>query len=146
MKNQLLMILFVFVGSVMYTPATAQSLSVTEIEQSIKAEGQYAILISNARYFQAAVRTGQNLVAKNPELNFDIVLIGPVVKDLAKDESLKPSIEVSEKTGIRLVVCEAAMQHFELKQSDYHHSIQFTPDGFIYLFGLQESGYKTLTL
>ncbi|MBJ7880191.1 DsrE family protein [Gelidibacter salicanalis] len=146
MKNQFLMILFVFVGSVMYTPATAQSLSVSAIENSVKKDGKYAILVSNARYFEAAVRTGEGLKAKSPEMDFEVVLVGPVVKDLATDESLKSSIKTSEASGIRIVVCEAAMNHFKLKQTDYDATITFTPDGFVYMFGLQESGYKTITL
>ncbi|TYB78853.1 DsrE family protein [Bizionia myxarmorum] len=146
MRNKFLMILFVFVGSVFYTKTTAQSLSVEAIENSIKKDGKYALLVSNARYFQAAVMTGKGFKANNPKMDFEIVLIGPVVKDLAKDESLKSFIETSEKVGIRLVVCEAAMNHFELKNGDFHNSIQFSPDGFVYMFGLQESGFKTITL
>ncbi|HLV13907.1 MAG TPA: DsrE family protein [Xanthomarina sp.] len=146
MKKQFLMILFVVVGSLFYSPMMAQSLSVSDIENSVKKDGNYAILVSNSRYFQAAVRTGVGLKASNPELNFEVVLIGPVVKDVATDESLMSTIETSEKAGIRLVVCEAAMNHLKLKKSDFHSSIAFSPDGFIYLFGLQENGFKTITL
>ncbi|MCK0125361.1 DsrE family protein [Gelidibacter sp. F2691] len=140
-----LMILFV-VGSVVYTPANAQSSSVLEIENAIKKDGKYALLVSNARYLQAAVRTGESLKTNAPEMDFEVVLVGPVVKDIVTDESLIKTIEQSKKLGIRLVVCEAAMNHMQLKKSDYHSAIEFTPDGFIYLFGLQESGYKTITL
>lgn len=139
------MILFV-VGSVVYTPANAQSSSVLEIENAIKKDGKYALLVSNARYLQAAVRTGESLKTNAPEMDFEVVLVGPVVKDIVTDESLIKTIEQSKKLGIRLVVCEAAMNHMQLKKSDYHSAIEFTPDGFIYLFGLQESGYKTITL
>ena len=146
MRNQFLMVLFVFVGSVLYTPAMAQSLSVSAVEQSIKEDGKYAILVSNARYFQAAVMTGEGLKTKHPKLDFEVVLIGPVAKDLATDESLKTFIEISEKVGVRIVVCEAAMNHFAVKKSDYHASIEITPDGFVYFFGLQENGFKIISL
>ncbi|MEO8934625.1 MAG: hypothetical protein ABI295_09965 [Xanthomarina sp.] len=146
MRNQFLMVLFVFVGSVLYTSASAQSLSVSAVEDSVKKDGKYAILVSNARYFQAAVMTGEGLKANHPKMAFEVVLIGPVAKDLATDEGLISFIEISEKVGIRIVVCEAAMNHFEVKKSDYHTSIETTPDGFIYFFGLQENGFKTITL
>lgn len=146
MKNQFLMILFVFVGSVFYTPVSAQSLSVTAIENAVKKDGKYAMLVSNARYFQAAVRTGEALKANSQDLDFQVVLIGPVVKELATNGELKSSIKASEKAGIRIVVCEAAMHHFKLKHNDFHKSIAFTPDGFVYMFGLQESGFKAITL
>ena len=79
-------------------------------------------------------------------MDFEIVVISAVAKDLATDESLKSFIEISEKVGIRIVVCESAMNHFGVKKSDYHPSIETTPDGFAYMFGLQESGYKTISL
>ena len=146
MRNQFLMVLFVFVGSVLYTTATAQTLSISDIENSIKADGKYAILVPNARYFQAAVMTGKELKGNNPKIDFEIVIISAAAKDLATDENLTSFIEISEKVGIRIVVCESAMNHFEVKKSDYHRSINTTPDGFAYIFGLQESGFKTITL
>lgn len=146
MRNQFLMVLFVFVGSVLFTSATAQSLSVSDIENSIKKDGKYAILVPNARYFQAAVMTGKELKGKNPKIDFEIVIISAAAQDLATDENLISFIEITEKVGIRVVVCESAMNHFGVKKSDYHSSINTTPDGFAYIFGLQESGFKTITL
>ncbi|MEO5790166.1 DsrE family protein [Gelidibacter sp.] len=146
MKNQFLMIAFILVGSVFYTAVSAQSLSVSDIENSVKNDGKYAILVPNARYFQAAVMTGKELKTNNPKMDFEIVLISAVAKDLATDESLKSFIEISEKMGVRIVVCESAMNHFGVKKSDYHPSIKTTPDGFAYMFGLQENGYKTISL
>ncbi len=146
MRSQFLMIVFIFVGSVIYAPASAQSLSVSDVEKSIKADGKYAIMVPSSPYFQAAVMTGKELKGKNPEIDFQIVLVSAVAKNLATDETLKSFIEISEKAGIRIVVCEAAMDHFGIKKSDYHNSIKTTPDGFAYLFGLQENGYKTFSL
>ena len=146
MRNQFLILVFVFVGSVLYTPAQAQSLSVSAVENAVKKDGKYAILVPNARYFQAAVMTGKTLKTNNPKMDFEIVVISAVAKDLATDESLKSFIEISEKSGVRIVVCESAMNHFGVTKSDYHPSIQTTPDGFAYMFGLQESGYKTISL
>ena len=146
MKNHFLITLLVFVGSIVYTPMQAQSASVASVENAVKSTGKYAILVPNARYFQAAVMTGKTLKENNPKMDFQIVLISAVVKDLVADESLMTFIEMSEKAGIRLVVCEFAMKHFEVKKSDYHNSIHTTPDGFAYLFGLQEMGFKTISL
>ncbi|TXE07367.1 DsrE family protein [Gelidibacter salicanalis] len=143
---RLFLMILVVVGSAVFTPTNAQTSSVIESENSVKKDGKYALLVSNARYFQAAVRTGESLKANAPEMDFEVVLVGQVVKDIVTDVSLTKTIELSKKLGIRLVVCEAAMNHMQLKKSDYHSAIEFTPDGFIYIFGLQESGYKTITL
>lgn len=121
-------------------------MSVSAIENSIKEDGKYAILVANARHFQVAVMTGEALKTDHPVLDFEIVLIGSVVKDVATDESLQSFIRSSEKAKVRIVVCELAMNHLGMKQSDYHAYISFTPNGFTYIFGLQESGFKTITL
>ncbi|OBX26564.1 hypothetical protein LX77_00859 [Gelidibacter algens] len=62
-------------------------------------------------------------------MDFEIVIISAAAKDLATDESLISFIDISENLGIRIVVCESAMNYFEVKKSDYHKSIETTPDG-----------------
>ncbi|MDG4951438.1 hypothetical protein NLM59_10945 [Weeksellaceae bacterium KMM 9724] len=147
MKNHILVILFLMIGSFLNTTnLSAQNLSLNEVENSIKADGKYALLVSNARHLQAAVMTGEELKSQHPNLDFQIILIGPVVKDLAEDKSLEPSILKSQKLDIRIVVCEFAMNHLGVKKSQYHPYINTTPNGFTYIFGLQENGYKTITL
>ena len=147
MKNQILAILFLIIGSFLSTnQLSAQSLSLTEVENSVKADGKYAILVSNARHLQAAVMTGEELKNQNPNIDFQVVLIGPVVKDLAEDKTLEPTIIKSQKLGLRIVVCEFAMQHLGVKKSQYHPYVDTTPNGFTYIFGLQENGFKTITL
>lgn len=146
MNNQFLIALFVFVGSVFYTSANAQSISVLAIENSVKKDGKYALLVSNANYFSPAVISGAEMKANHPKMKFEIVLVGPVVKDLADDPNLISFIEISEKAGIRIVVCEFAMKKMGVTKADYPSSIETTPDGFVYLFGLQENGFKTISL
>ena len=147
MKNQILAILFLIIGFFLNTnQLSAQSLSLTEVENSIKRDGKYAILVSNARHLQAAVMTGEELKSKHSKIDFEVVLIGPVVKDLAEDKSLEATVLKSKDLGIRLVVCEFAMNHLGVKKSQYHSYVDTTPNGFTYIFGLQENGFKTITL
>jgi intracellular sulfur oxidation DsrE/DsrF family protein len=120
MKNHFLITLFVFVGSVLYTPVLAQSISVSAVENAVKKNGKYAILVPSANYFQAAVMTGKTLKAKYPKSDFHIVLISSVVKDLATDESLKSFIEMSEKAGIHLVVCDESLQNKKIRVPQFH--------------------------
>lgn len=146
MKKQFLIILLVIAGFVFQTPVSAQTLTVNQVENSIKNNGKYALLVTNARHFEAAVMTGEELKTQHPKIAFEIVLIGPIVKDLATDKSLLPFVTMSEKLGVRIVACEFAMQHFGVAKSQYHPSIETTPNGFTYIFGLQENGFKTITL
>ena len=93
-----------------------------------------------------SVMTGEEYKTKSSNIQFEIVLIGEVVKDLAEKEDLKHFIQKAEKAGIKIVVCEFAMEKLGVKKSQYQPSILTTPNGFTYLFGLQELGFKTITL
>lgn len=146
MKNRFWITVLVFVAAVLYTPVMAQTASTAAVENAVKKDGKYAVMVPSANYFQAAVMTGQTLKAKYPKAEFQIVLISAVVKDVATEESLKSFVEMSEKAQIRLVVCEFAMMHLKMKKEDYHPSIFTTPDGFAYMLGLQEMGFKTISL
>ena len=146
MKNQtlitILFILTVFVPVKIY----AQHSATLSVENTIKKKGKYAILVQNEPHFMASVMTGEEYKAKSKSIQFEIVLIGSIVKDLAEKETLKPFIEKARNSGIKIVVCEFAMEKLGVKKSQYPSSVLTTPNGFTYIFGLQESGFKTITL
>lgn len=146
MKKHLVIIALFLVASTTFSTVNAQQMSVQQIENSIKKKGKYAILVQNSKHFMASVNTGERYKATSEKIQFEIVLIGEVVKDLAEKDELKPFVEKAEKSGIRIVVCEFAMDKLDVKKSDYHPSILTTPNGFTYLFGLQENGFKTIQL
>lgn len=147
MKKHLLVFAFLAFGSATFSTVHAQTNTQgNPIENAVKKDGKYAILVRNVSHLKASIMTGEELKRQHPKLQFEIVLIGEVVKDLAVDESLKPFIENSAKLGIKLVACEFAMEHFAIKKTDYLTSVETTPNGFKYIFGLQEMGFKTITL
>lgn len=73
-------------------------------------------------------------------------MAGPVVKELAENGSLKESIEIAKKYGIKLVVCEFATNRLDIKKADYPSYIQTTPNVYRYMFDMQEIGFKVLSL
>ena len=148
MNSRKIVLLFAIMAfSVGFTQnLNAQTLSVEKIENSIKKNGKYAILVQNANHLMAAVMSGEEYKKKSTKIQFQIVLIGAVVKDLATNKELIPFIEKAELLGIRIVVCEFAMKMLSVEKSSYHHSVFTTPNGFSYLFGLQENGFKTIAL
>lgn len=73
------------------------------VENSIKNDGKYALLVQKRPHFMAAVQSGEKYKSKSNKIQFEIVLISEVVEDLATN-------------------------------------------GFTYLFGLQENGFKTISL
>ena len=97
----------------------AQEQNVNQIENSIKNNGKYALLVQNSKHLMASVMTGEAFKNKSEAIQFEIVLIGKVVKDLATDEKLKSVVMKAEKLGIRIVVCEFAMNKLGVVKSDY---------------------------
>jgi len=146
MKKQILIFTFLVLTLSTSFSVNAQEQHVNKIENSIKNDGKYALLVQNSNHFMASVMTGEEYKTKSDDIQFEIVLIGKVVKDLAVNETLIPLIEKAKKLGIRIVVCEFAMNKLGIKKSDYHSYVQTTSNGFTYLFGLQENGFKTISL
>lgn len=146
MKKQIIIIALFLLGITLFNDVKAQNLTTSQVENAIKKDGKYALLVQNSKHFMVSVMTGEEYKTENPDIQFEIVLIGEVVKDLAEKEDLKPFIEKAQKAGVKIVVCEFAMEKLGVKKSQYQPSILTTPNGFTYLFGLQELGFKTITL
>ncbi len=146
MRKQILAVALLLFGITFTSSLSAQQVAVESVEKAVKADGKYAILVQNPMHLMASVMTGAEYKSKDKAVQFEIVLIGQVVKDLAENKELESTIQSAEKSGIRLVVCEFAMNKLGVKKSQYHPSIYTTPNGFTYLFGLQELGFKTITL
>ena len=146
MKKQIIFIALFLLWITLFNDVKAQNLTTSQVENAIKKDGKYALLVQNSKHFMVSVMTGEEYKTENPDIQFEIVLIGEVVKDLAEKEDLKPFIEKAQKAGVKIVVCEFAMEKLGVKKSQYQPSILTTPNGFTYLFGLQELGFKTITL
>lgn len=146
MKKQFLIVALLVLTLSISVSVNAQEQNINQIENSIKNDGKYALLVQNSNHFMASVMTGEEFKNKSGNIQFEIVLVGKVVKDLATDEKLKSVVMKAEKLGIRIVVCEFAMNKLGVKKSDYPSYVQTTSNGFTYIFGLQENGFKTINL
>ncbi|MCP9770991.1 hypothetical protein EGI22_24055 [Lacihabitans sp. LS3-19] len=120
--------------------------AIDNIEKSIKVDGKYAILAGNYKHFEGSVRTGLRMRNGNPDLQFQIVLIGMVVKEITTDEHLLALVEDCKTAGIQIVICQNAMKALSVTKADLHPYIETTSSGFLYMFGLQENGFKVITL
>ncbi len=146
MKRNFLVLVLVLVSSITFSTVKAQEKSPQQIENSIRKNGKYAFLVQTSRHFIAAVETGERFKAKSKKIKFEVVLAGPVVKDLTTGTELKPYVEKAEKAGIKIVVCENSMAHLGVKKSELAPSVLTTRYGFTYFLGLQENRFKTIQL
>lgn len=146
MKKQLLPFLLILITSLACISAHAQDNASHAVENAIKKNGKYAFLVQNSRHFVAAVETGERFRAKSAKIKFEVVLVGPVVKDLVTDKELLLIVEKAKKTDVKIVACERAMAYFGVKKSELDPSVKTTSYGFTYFLGLQEMGFKTIEL
>lgn len=116
MKKQIIIIAIFLLGITLFHDVKAQSLTTSQVENAIKKNGKYALLVQNSKHFMVSVMTGEEYKVKSPKIQFEIVLIGDVVKDLAENPELKPFIEKAQKTGVKIVVCEFAMNKLGVKK------------------------------
>lgn len=128
------------------TSINAQSNKERTLEYPIQKDGKYALLVDKANYLMGAINSGVSFKEQSNQVKYEIVLIGPVVKELTTNKEFMPFIEKAASNNIRIVVCESAMKKHNLHHQDFHPSIYFTPNGFQYLWGLQDDGFKTIEL
>lgn len=125
----------------------AQSHSIEKVNQAaMKKEGRYAIMVDNSNYLMASIAAGEMYKEYSNDIQFEVVLIGAVVKALADDKNLIPFVERAEKSGVRIVACKFAMDKLGVKTSDLPSSVEVTENGFTYYFGLQELDFNTIAL
>lgn len=146
MGKHFLAVVLISLASVTFSTVKAQDKSPQQIENSIRKKGKYAFLVQTSRHFIAAIETGERFKAKSTKIKFEVVLAGPVVKELATGTELKPYVEKAEKAGIKIVVCENSMAHLGVKKSELAPSVMTTRYGFTYFLGLQENRFKTIQL
>ena len=144
--KKLTVILLSVMAALFTAQLSAQELTVAEIENSIKADGKYAMLVRNAEHLQASVKTAAGLIKDNPGLDFQIVVCGPLVKDVAGDAATRELMDRAEKEGVIVLACGISMKKFNISAADLPRTVQVTENGLLYIFGLQENGYKTITL
>lgn len=139
-----LLLIILLVGN--YSISAQSTDAIDKIEKSIKSDGKYAILAGNYKHFEGSVRTGLRMRQGNPKLQFQIVMIGMVVKEITTDEHLLALVEDCKTAGIEIVICENAMKALKVTKADLHPYIETTSSGFLYMLGLQENGFKVINL
>lgn len=124
--------------------ANTTQLENNQIEQSyqLKKKGKYAIMVQNKMMLMSSIMTGQEMLKNNPKSTFEIVMIAAAVKDIAEDNELKEMMKKANAAGIKFTSCEFAMNKLGVNKSQYLEFVQTTPNAFIYLFELQEKGFK----
>ncbi|MDN6279747.1 MAG: DsrE family protein [Psychroflexus sp.] len=78
--------------------------------------------------------------------NFEIVIWSGVVKDLKKGSELAQFIETQMEEGLKVSVCQIALDYFEMSAQDIPQKMQVVPDAYVRLFELQALGYNLIVI
>lgn len=131
-------------------PAIAQppgADQITTTEDSIKSDGRYAVLVSTSQHLNAAVTTGRQFKSKSPNIDFQVVTCGQVVKDIATDPGVKDAARRAvADNDLTILACGMSIRQLGVDPAELPPETPVTENGLTYLFGLQEQGYKSIAL
>lgn len=106
---------------------------------------KYAILVQSTKNLRASIMTASEMKKDNPAIAFEIVIMGQMVQEL-NDKDLRATLDAANKAGIKLVVCEFALQVYGVELKDLPSYFTGTPNAHKYMFQLQEKQYNTLSI
>ena len=138
------MVFFILGAQVLH----AQSVpTVQKVENSLRKNGRYAMMVMNVQHFNAALLTGKALHQRSPKIRFQIIACGSLVKELAENSELKKEVaKATQQSGHQVVICGLSIKQFNVNTADLPTEAVITDNALLYSFGLQEMGYKTLIL
>jgi len=144
MKKYIILIAILFFG-INSTLAQTET-EISNIENTIVKKGKYALLVKKAQHLKAAILTGNDFKNRSEKIDFQIVVCGQLVKEITKDQELQQLITKATANGLKILACGLSIKQLSVDKEELPKSMAITQNGLIYMFGLQEKGYKTITL
>lgn len=146
MKSYIILILTLLTfGAENLNAQTTENIQKTE--QAIHKKGKYALLVMKVQHLKAAIQTGIEFKTKSRKIDFQIVTCGELVKEISLDKALQNLIHNAvNQHGLKILVCGLSITQFKVDKTLLPEETHLTENGLIYMFGLQEQGYKTVIL
>ncbi len=135
----------VLIGATTVVNATNLTHAKNESALQVTTGDKYAILVQSTKNLRASIMTGSEMKQANPALTFEIVIMGQMVQEL-NDKELRPILDGANKAGIKLVVCEFALQVYGVDLQNLPAYFVGTPNAHKYMFQLNEKQYNTLSI
>ncbi|MCP1996472.1 DsrE family protein [Flavobacterium sp. HSC-61S13] len=143
MKKTLIIAGIALLGFAQMTEAAVASK--TNLEQTVEGK-KFAILVQSVKSLRSAIMTATEIKQANPKVDFEIVIMGQMVQELATDKDLQEAFKIAEQYGVQLRVCEFAMKVYGVSMDSINPYIKGTPNAHKYMFQLQERGYNVLSI
>lgn len=142
-------IIIIFSLSLLVTSnANAQSVeNIQKTENSIRKNGKYALLVMKAQHLKAAIQTGIKFKTKSEKIEVQIITCGELVKEISQNVELQNLIkDAVSQYGLNILICGLSIEQFKVDKNLLPKETPVTENGLIYMFGLQENGYKAIVL
>ncbi|MGG5507300.1 MULTISPECIES: hypothetical protein [unclassified Myroides] len=143
--RRMLWAIAVLVGTTTMVNATNLTHATNEATLQVTTGDKYAILVQSTKNLRASIMTASEMKQANPAVAFEIVIMGQMVQELNNKE-LRPELDAANKAGIKLVVCEFALQVYGVDLKDLPAYFVGTPNAHKYMFQLNEKQYNTLSI
>lgn len=105
---------------------------------------KFAVMVKDVLHFEAAILTASEMGVDKRHFKFEIVVVGSLAKSLVDDSVAKADISKCAALGAQIVVCEHAMEYFKVSRGQLDARIHTTPNAWVYMFELQDAGYRAL--
>ncbi|WP_410880555.1 hypothetical protein [Myroides sp. DW712] len=143
--RRMLWAIAVLIGTTTMVNATNLTHTANEAVLQATTGDKYAILVQSTKNLRASIMTASEMRKEQPALAFEIVIMGQMVQEL-NDKDLRATLDAANKAGIKLVVCEFALQVYGVQLKDLPTYFIGTPNAHKYMFQLQEKQYNTLSI
>lgn len=143
MKNILFALSLLFV-TLSLTGQTMDTKPLTKIET----RNNYVMSTGVAGYVPAIIMTAVEMKKEEGSSfgDFQIVIYGEAVKQFGQKEEAEKLIEMAKNAGAKLVLCEFAMQKFNMDKSLLPAGLDYVGNAFKHAITLQKQGYYALGL
>jgi intracellular sulfur oxidation DsrE/DsrF family protein len=96
----------------------------------------YVVLTSNVKQLKPIFLAAKDLSTEDGVNfgEFKVIICGKTITDLA------------EKNNVKIVACGFSLKKFHINPQDIPKQIEIVPNGILYNFQLQKSGYLSITL
>lgn len=145
MRTFRILMLFFAITTFCNLDAFGQQKLDSEIVDDLKSTKQFAIGVSDERFFRGALNMYDLLVESGLEIeDYEVVVKGKVVADLLKGSELETFFQ-KYKSKVRVSICSVAMGKLKVSTDELIDGMEPIPTWSVRILQLQAKGYNVLT-
>lgn len=105
---------------------------------------KFAVLISDVQHLIVGIETAAYMDVRKNDYKFELVIVGPLAKEIVENEELKTVLDRGENAGVDFSICEYALDLMGVDKSKLDKRIKIVPNAWVHMFELADQGYNTI--